>query len=261
MKINLLLLGAIGTGKTHALRTLLDAGKELFILATEPGIEAVLGDTDEAHCHWHYVSPSHTTWDDLISNAEHASVYTADQYSKMPAPNKQNYTQYIECLRVLADFTCDRCGENFGAADDWDDSRALALDGLTGLSDMAIELICGAKLIRSWPEWQGGQNAVRAIVKKLCSDLKCTFVLIAHTAREPDEVVGGNVVTVATLGQKLAPDIPKPFDEVVQAIRTSEGNFLWSTTSMNVDLKSRRLKWSDELEPSFVQLFEGEKGS
>jgi len=258
MKTNSLLIGEIGTGKTHSLRTVLDAGKELFVLATEPGIESILGDTDEAHCHWHYVSPSHTSWDNLIENAELASTYTADQYSKMNAPNKHEYQQFIEVLRVLSDFKCDRCGKDFGAADEWDESRVLAVDGLTGLSDMAIELVCGAKLIRSWPEWQGGQNAVRAIVKKLTSDLKCNFILIAHMAREPDEVEGGTKATVSTLGQKLAPDIPKSFDEVIQAIRTSDGQFRWSTTESGTALKSRRLPWSDDIEPSFVQLLQDE---
>ena len=39
-----LLLGETGSGKTYSLRTLLDAGLEVFVIATEPGLLEVLGD-------------------------------------------------------------------------------------------------------------------------------------------------------------------------------------------------------------------------
>ena len=36
------------------------------------------------------------------------------------------------------------------------------------------------------------------------------------------------------------------------------GKFRWSTIESGIDLKSRKLPWSDDIEPSFVQMFEGE---
>jgi hypothetical protein len=34
-------MGASGTGKTHSIRTLVDAGLEVFVLFTEPGMEVL----------------------------------------------------------------------------------------------------------------------------------------------------------------------------------------------------------------------------
>lgn len=45
---NIMLVGATGTGKTHCLRTLLDAGITPFIISTEPGIESSHGDIPSA---------------------------------------------------------------------------------------------------------------------------------------------------------------------------------------------------------------------
>jgi predicted ATPase len=36
-----MLLGASGSGKTYSIRTLLDAGLEVFVLFTEPGMEVL----------------------------------------------------------------------------------------------------------------------------------------------------------------------------------------------------------------------------
>ena len=41
--VNVLLMGPAGTGKTHSLGTLADAGVELFYLGLEPGLESLLG--------------------------------------------------------------------------------------------------------------------------------------------------------------------------------------------------------------------------
>ena len=40
---NCMLMGPAGSGKTHAIGTLVDAGVEVFYLALEPGLESLLG--------------------------------------------------------------------------------------------------------------------------------------------------------------------------------------------------------------------------
>jgi AAA+ superfamily predicted ATPase len=52
---NVLLMGDSGTGKTYAIRTLIEAGITPFIIFTEPGME-VLGDLDPSSYHFHYVT-------------------------------------------------------------------------------------------------------------------------------------------------------------------------------------------------------------
>lgn len=253
-KINVLLHGPIGTGKTTSLKTVVDCGKELFILATEPGIHTIMGATSEEKVHWHYVQPAKTPWDVLIDNAEKINKLPMSALQGLPGLNKSGYVQFIEVLSTLADFTCDRTGKNFGPVDDWGPERVLAVDGLSGISKMSLQLVCGAKPIKTQPEWGVAQDNLRNLLDKLTSDTKCSFVMLAHTARKENKLDGGTYITVSTIGQALAPDIPKFFDEVVYANRIGT-KFSWSTIEGNVDLKSRILPLEEDIKPDFSQIF------
>lgn len=254
MKTNTLLEGPIGSGKTHALRTIVAAGKELFVLATEPGIDAILGDLPDSKCHWKYIPPGKIPWDIMRRNAEMANKMDAAQLVKMAGINKDQYTQFLDVFSCLADFECDRCGESFGPVDHWDESRCLAVDGLTGISQMSSDLVVGAKPIKSQPEWGIAMNQILVLTNKLCYDTKCNFVLISHIERDRDELSGRSQIRVATLGNKLAPEIPKPFNEVIYARREVD-QFFWSTVEPDVDLKVRILPWSDSIKPDFNEIF------
>ena len=259
-KFNVLLMGPIGTGKTHSCRTLIEGElvRKLFILSVEPGIHTIMGDMPTDRVHWQYIAPASTDWDTMIKNAELVNRYGPEQLQKMQWPNKQEYGQFIEVIRALSNFTCDRTGEEFGPVDEFPSDCALVLDGLSGVSKMAMDVVVGAKPIKSQPEWGIAQDNVRHLLDKCCYETKCTFVLLAHVNRNKDEVTGGTYVTIDTLGQKLAPDIPKPFDEVVYTTR-ERGNFKWSTERAQTDLKARILPFSDDLEPNFKQLWDNYK--
>lgn len=255
LKINALIVGPIGTGKTHSLRTLVeDCGKELFVIATEPGIETILGDLPKDKCHWQYIPQAKTSWQVLIENAEDLNAYALDVLAKRPSKNKNKYLQFLQVLNALANFTDDRTGEVFGPVDDFGTERAVALDGMSGLSTMAMDLVVGAKPVKTQPEWGAAMDNLDRLNKKLTADMQCTFVLISHIDREKDELTGGTSLKVSTLGQKLAPEIPKPYDEVILSVRSGD-KFTWSTTTSGVDLKTRLLPWKEGLPPTFKQLF------
>lgn len=256
LKFNALLVGPIGTGKTHSLRTLVkDCGKELFVIATEPGIETILGDLPKDKCHWQYIPQAKTSWQTLIENAEDLNNYTIKTLIDRPSKNKKEYTQFLQVLSALANFTDDRTGEEFGPVDAFGTDRAVALDGMSGLSTMAMDLVVGAKPIVTQPEWGAAMGNLDRLNKKLTSDLECTFVLISHIDREKDEITGGTSLKVSTLGQKLAPEIPKPYDEVILTVRRG-ADFSWSTTTAGVDLKTRLLPWKEGIPPTFKPLYE-----
>jgi len=258
VKINALLLGPIGTGKTYSLRTFLDVGIDVFILSLEPGVAATLEETDEAHVHWHYIKPANVDWDTLSESASLLNRLPIDAVIKTNSANKQEYNQFLQIYSSCAEFECDRCGKKFGAVDSWGENRAFAIDGLTNLSRMAMQCVAGASPIRSQPQWYAAQGLVENFLVKCTGDLGCSFVLISHVDREIDQVRGGQILTVSTLGRALAPKIPPMFDEVIFAKR--EGNkFKWSTADVDVDLKARRLPISDDLEPSFAQIFKNAK--
>lgn len=261
MNYNILLVGPVGTGKTYSCHTFLEANKELFILSTEPGLETILEeweklDVDMENVHYTKVMPAVTDWDTLIQNAERTNLLTMEQLQKTQAVNKSEYKQFIDVYKALANFT-DQHGEEFGAVDEWDDSRVLVIDGLSGLSRMALHLVVGAKPIKTQPEWGCAMGNLQNLIEKLCDDTKCTFVLVSHVERQKDELTGGTHLTLSTLGNKLAPELVKLPDEIIYT-RREGGKFRWSTIESGIDLKSRKLPWSDDIEPTFVQMFEEE---
>ena len=261
MKYNILLVGPIGTGKTTALRTIVEeCNKKLFVVATEPGIENILGDKAKGGalpkemCHWHYISPAEVDWKILITNAKLINTLSMSDLQKMPAANRNKFQQFIELLTVLSNFKCDRTGEEFGPIDGFEEDVVLAIDGLSGMSQMALDLTVGSKPIVTQPEWGAAMNTILRLVRKLCYDTKCTFVFNAHLERQDNELTGGTHKTVSTLGNKLAPEIVKPFDEILSANRTAD-KFTWSNIEMNADLKTRVLEWRDDYTPTFKHFF------
>ena len=255
MKFNVLLLGPIGTGKTFSTRTLIDCGLELFYLATEPGIETVMGDLPEDKVHWHYVPPAKTNWETLIKNAELVNKMSMSDLVGMKPINRHEFQQFIEILSTLSNFKDDRTGKEFGAVETWGPERALIIDGLSGISTMAMDLVVGAKPVPSQPEWGAAQKQILRLIRTLTGDLNCSFVLISHAEREVNPLTGATHLTVSTLGKAISPDIPKVFDEVIYT-RRDVNKFYWSVIQDGVDLKTRTLPFKDDLAPSFVQLFE-----
>lgn len=249
-----MLCGATGSGKTHAIRTLVEAGLEVFVLFTEPGME-VLADVPSDKLHWHYIPPASPDFADMITSAEKINTMSFEMLTKLPDINKKKYHEFVDVLVCLSNFTDDRTGQTYGAVDDWDSSRVLVLDSLTGLSLMAMNLVTGSKPVKSLADWGVAIDNLERLLVKLCVDTKCHFVLISHLERETDEITGGTSLMASTLGRKLAPKLPRYFSDVIHVVRRAD-KFLWSTVTTNVDLKARNIKLADNLAPSFVPIIE-----
>lgn len=249
-KVNTILLGPTGVGKTTSLKTAA-ACTDLLVLATEPGIDNIL--KHSGHCHWAYVPPAVEDWNTLSSNAKKIGDFSVDQLLKMAWPRGGDYRQFEEVLRRCQNFRCDVCNESFGPVDKLPADWMFAIDGLTGLSKMSMDLVVGGKPIASQPEWGLAMGNLERFIGRCCADIPCNFTLISHIEREIDEVTGGTRLMVSTLGRRLAPKLPRMFDEVVLCRRQGD-KFYWSTTENGVDLKARRLPFSDTIAPDFAQL-------
>ena len=257
-----LILGAPGAGKTTALVTLIEAGLELFVTITDPGGDEALLDAMEARSlpidklHWNYISAASPSWDTLKKMAQYISLMSYKDLTEIKSGiEKSDYQQFMELLTNLADFTDARTGQSFGAVDSWGPDRAYALDSLSGVNTMALDMMVGAKPAAHQGEWGVAMNAEEKLIKKLCADTKCFFVLTAHVEREMDETIGRPQLMAGALGRKLAPKLPKDFSDVVYAYREG-ADFFWSTTAANIDLKARTLPLEDKLSPSFGQVVE-----
>lgn len=252
--INVMLMGNTSSGKTHSIRTLVDAGLEVFVLFCEPGME-VLEDTDPEKVHWHYIAPASPSFKDLIDSAKKINQMTIKMLSDLPGINKNQYDDFIKLLTALTDFPCDRTGKKYGAVDEWGSDRALVIDSLSGLSIMAMNLQVGSKPTCSPGDYGIAMNNLERFLIKCCVDTTCHFVLTCHVERETDELTGGSTIMASTLGKKLAPKLPRNFSDVILANRIGT-KWSWCTDATGYELKARNLGYATTLPPSFVPLIE-----
>lgn len=248
-----LLEGAIGTGKTHSLGTLVDAGLEVFVIATDNGVETLgkLTPAQRAKIHFKYVPPMRASWSVLRETGAMINRFNNDALQKSTDANRNQYVQILEIVDLMMNFK-DAHGKSWGSVNDWGPERALVIDNLSGLNVMCRTLAVGGKPVLTQPDWGVSMDYELKFLKMACG-LDCTFVLIAHIERELNEVTGGMKIMPGALGRKNAPQIPIDFSDVVLCYREN-AKFWWSTVNSEADLKARNLPLSDKIEPSFVPL-------
>ncbi len=257
--VNVLLMGPSGTGKTHSIGTLVDQGIEVFYLAMESGMESLLGYwTDNGkpipqNLHWHKLVAPAADFGQMIANAKNINMLNLDALAKMADPNKSKHNQFISLLEALNNFPDDRTGEKYGPVNQWDQSRVLVIDGATGISQCAMALVVGGKAVRNQSDWGIAQDQVEKLVRMLCDNCLCHFVLLAHVERETDAVLGGVKLMVSTLGKALAPKLPAMFSDVILAERQGD-KWSWNTASPMADVKTRNLGIRSDIPPSFEQI-------
>ena len=257
--INVLLMGPAGTGKTHSIGTLLDSGIEVFYLALEPGLEALLGYYTDKNklipetLHWHTLAAPTASWGELIDSANKINTLSLDTLSKMQDPSRNKHNQFIQLLTALNDFPDDKTGKKFGAVDSWGPNRALVIDSMTGIGRAAMSLVIGGKPVKSMSDWGIAQDQVEKLLRMLCDSCKCHLVLIAHVEREVDAVLGGTKLMISTLGKALAPKIPAMFSDVILTVRQGD-KWTWDTASTQADVKTRYLPIKSDNPPSFAPI-------
>jgi len=259
--VNVLLMGPSGTGKTHSIGTLVDLGIEVFYLALKSGMESLLGYwTDRglevpSNLHWHKLSAPTATFSDMIQNAKNINMLNLDALAKMTDPNKSKHNQFIALLEALNNFPDDRTGEKYGPVNTWDQSRVLVADGATGISQCAMALVVGGKAVRNQSDWGIAQDQVEKLVRMLCDNCACHFVLLAHVERETDAVLGGVKLMISTLGKALAPKFPAMFSDVILTERSGD-KWTWNTASAMADVKTRNLPIKSDNSPDFKLVFD-----
>jgi len=257
--INALLMGPAGTGKTHAIGTLVDTGIEVHYLALEPGLESLLGYwTDRGkevptNLHWHTLEAPKASFTDMLDNANKINTLSLEALAKMPDPNRSKHNQFIALLGALNDFPDDRSGKKLGGVNTWGPDKALVIDGMAGLGRAAMSLVVGGKAVKSQSDWGIAQDQLEKLLRMLCDNCACHFILIAHVERETDMVLGGVKLMVSTLGRALAPKIPAMFSDVILTVRNGD-KWSWDTGSTQADVKCRNMPFKSDQTPSFAPL-------
>lgn len=256
---NVLIEGGGGTGKTHCLGTIADAGVELFYIDYENGLESLLGYwTDRGkpippNVHWHKVPSNPSGFGLLNSSAIDLNTLVYKSLLEKIDPKRGEYKQYFKFLEAMSNFTDQRTGESFGPIDKWGPNRVLAIDGLTGLTKSVTELRIGGAAVKTQSDIYMIQGQIEKTLRQLTDGCPCHFVLISHIEVETIPLLGARI-TVSTIGKALAPIIPPMFSDVILCTR-EQAKWTWSTANSQTDLKTRNLPIQDGLTPDFAQIF------
>lgn len=257
---SIILMGPTGTGKTDVLIDLISQGLELFVIVTEPnGVETLLDSVarrkaDISKLHFRVVEPARAGFDDLETMFQKISISTYEGLSKA-SPGLRQGAKILEVVANLRNFQCQRTGQSYGNVSTFGMDRAVAIDSLSGLNSMAMDVTIGDKVTAHQGEWGIAMNGLQKLINSCTSNMKCLFVLTAHEGREPDELRGGTKIMVNTLGKKLAPEIPKFFSEVVATKREGD-KYYWSTDDFQIDLKHRALPLASKITPGFKPIID-----
>jgi hypothetical protein len=260
--VNVLLEGPGGTGKTYSIGTLVDSGVEVFCFFTETsGLEALLGYwTDRSlpvppNLHWNMLKKPPGSFGAMAKMADTINRTSMDALFKMQDPNRHLHNQWVEMLRLFADFQDQRTGQSFGDVGVWGPDKALVIDNLSGLNPIAFSLVIGAKLLKDQRDWGAAMDLIEKLFRLATDGCSCHVILISHVEREVDLVQGGVKITVATLGVKLAPKLVPMFSDVILSVR--EGSvFTWTTANSQADLKARNLPIANNIQPNFKQIID-----
>ncbi|UOF77822.1 AAA domain [Bacteriophage sp.] len=260
--VNVLLMGPAGTGKTHSIGTLVDAGLDVHYMAFENGAESLLGYwTDRGkpvpeNLHIMTVKAAKASWLEMAEQAKLINTLSYEALKKSNDPNRSKYDQFEQFLRTFNEVTEDnKPGVKHGSVDSWGTDKALVIDGLTGLGAAAMQAVIGGKADRDQKDWGLAQNLLENFLRRLTSDCRCHKVIIAHVERETDQVLGGVKLMVSTLGAKLAPKIPAMFSDVALAVKNVD-KFSWDTANPQADLKNRNLPLASNIRPDFGQIID-----
>jgi hypothetical protein len=253
-------MGPAGTGKTYSIGTLVETGIEVFLLTFESP-DVLLGYwTDRGkpvpdNLHWHTLAAPDVGFQELIEASKQINTVSFEMLTKMNDPKRSKHNQFITLLEALNNFPDDRTGKTFGPVDEWDQTRALVIDGMSGINQAAMSLVVGSKPVKNMADWGVAQTVIMNLLRKLTVHCACHLVIIAHVEREVDQVLGGNKISVSTLGKAIAGQIPPLFSDVILTVR--EGSeWTWDTANPTADVKTRSLPFAAKQKPTFATIIE-----
>ncbi len=255
-----LVFGEPGTGKTHSIITLLEADLEVFVIVTEPGGLVTIMEQIRKHSrcndfikkfHYAQINPVSAGWSALKEMGVIVNRMGFEDIAKLKTGvGKQHMDVFTRLLADCENFTCDHCMVAFGDVTSWGDDRALVLDSVSGINKIMKDQTVGYKPSLHQGEWGIAMKLEEEFIYQLASSCQCFFICLGHSDKVTNEVTGARDVTLAALGNKLAPQLIKLFDEVI--ISKKEGDkFYWSNVEMGASTKSRSLPFGAKLPPSF----------
>lgn len=260
---NVLLNGDAGTGKTHALGTLVDwnhaNGIETFYLDIDNSLETLCGYWKDKgkqvpdSLHWHQKRSAPIGLAQMLKGAEDTGNLSYEMLTKKQDINKGKNNAYWKILEACADFPDDRTGKKFGGVDKFGADKCFILDSFTELSNAAAKMVVGSRPTMAPPDYGVAQNHLMNFLRLITQGSYCTFVMTCHPVRDKNEITGQVNTTIKTIGTAIQPEIPPLFSEVIFTIREGD-KFYWDTAAYGVVSKTRSLGYKSRMEPDFANV-------
>ena len=125
-------------------------------------------------------------------------------------------------------------------AQDAMDFIAIVLDASTELGYMAMNMYVGRRPVYDKPDYQVAQKMVYNYLHLITNSLRCHVIVLGHPDKQFNEASGVTTMTMQSVGQKLSPQLPRKFDDVIMALKNGD-KFTWSTAELNSEGKGRNL--------------------
>lgn len=259
-----LLMGMPGGGKTFSIASLLAAGLEVFVIFTEQGKESLLESCmqngyDTSKLHYTRISAGSPGFGSLKRIAKSINKNTQKDLQGAKGLSEKDYTQMIDLIAACENFK-DQHNVSYGNASEWGNGRVLVIDGLSGINTMMMDLVVGAKPVKTIADWGIAMDQEMRFINQCVNSMIAGFGLIAHLELNKDEVDGRIYKYPKLLGNKNTYDFGKHFSDVILAEDAGSGKFIWKTDEKNMQLKCRNLPRGARLEPTFVPLYDAWSG-
>lgn len=250
--VKLLLLGNSGAGKTGALATLATAGYRLFICDFDNGLDILLDPT--------VLAPEHRK-NVFFKAMQDRPLKVGDKL----VPRATAWQDFTKALGNWQEPGPDGKPVSLGNVTTWGPKDVLVVDSLTFATQRAFDdaLQLGGRLGQraQIQDYGAALESIEAMLELLYSSTcACNVVMTAHLMLQGDEISGVRKALPNVLGQKLAPKVPRFFNNMILAEKISMGNsskrkFKTVGTAM-VDLKvSKPGSIPAEIEPDLAKLF------
>ena len=209
--VKLLILGNSGTGKTGALASLAAAGYRLFICDFDNGLDILL--------------------DPKVLAPEHRKnvFYKALQDRPVKVGDKliPRATAWQDFQKALGDWK--EPSGSLGNITTWGERDVLVVDSFTFATqrafDDALQLAGRLGQRAQIQDYGAALESIEATLEMLYgSTCACNVVMTAHLMFQGDEMSGAKKALPNVLGQKLAPKVPRYFNNMILAEKTVAGN-------------------------------------
>lgn len=268
--IKMLYMGHTGSGKTGSLISLASAGYNVRILDLDKGVQ-ILSDY-VLNAQSPYRKPKPGLWDQALADTvgQRLSFVSIDEDVSIirnePVPKGTGWGKAMAQLAKWQDGDLD-----LGDVQSWTDRDVLVIDGLSRLSQMAMNYglkMAGRLTSRiEQGDWYSGQAAIERFLTFLYSSaIPCNVIMICHIAVIEMES-GPTRGFPQSLGKALGPKIGQYFNHALLAQASGQGEavkrVIKTNTSGIIELKSAaplRVKSEYDLAFGLAEYFRDVKG-